>query len=230
MKNNKLLGILTLTFLAANAQAFDVGVGVKGGTLGLGAEATFKVSERFNVRASVNHFSRSDTFDESGVSYDGDATLSTYGLTADWHPFKGSFRISAGVMNNGNEFKMVASCKQSCDVDGNQYQSNALDPGKINAMVDFKSMAPYAGIGWGNAMSGGKWYFGADIGVLFQGTPQASLTATGKFDKTSGIPGTVSASDPTFQAQLKKEEASLQDDMNNFDMYPVINFNLGYRF
>ncbi|HEX5359569.1 MAG TPA: hypothetical protein VFW49_00480 [Fluviicoccus sp.] len=230
MKNNKLLGVFALGFMMSGAQAFDVGVGVKGGTLGLGAEATFKVLDNLNVRASINKFSRSDTFDESGVTYDGDATLSTLGLTADWHPFKGGFRISAGMMKNGNEFELEAKCTQSCDVDGTQYKSNAGDPGRINAMIDFKSMAPYAGIGWGNAMSGGKLYFGMDIGVLFQDTPQASLTATGKFDKTSGIPATLDASDPTFQAQLKKEEASLQDEMSDFDMYPVVNLNLGYRF
>ena len=36
--------------------------------------------------------------------------------------------------------------------------------------------------------------------------------------------------DPTFQANLAQEEASAEDDISDFDVYPVIALGLSYRF
>ncbi len=226
--NQRCCGLLLLAAFSGSSQAFDMALGVKGGTLGLGAEATFKLHEKVNVRAVLNTFTETDTFTEDGINYTGEMKLGTYGLTADWHPFNGAFRLSAGIMSNGNEFNLVADCKQVCDIDGSQYTSDPANPGQVMAVIDFKSMSPYAGIGWGNAMSGGKWYVGADLGVLFQGTPQAALTASGVFRNQLNIP--VSSSSPVFQAQLQNEETLLQDEMSSYDMYPVLNLSVGYRF
>ncbi len=218
-------------FLAAgSAMAFDVGVGVKGGTQGLGGELTFKLAESANLRAHFNTFSYDKDLDKDGIQYKANVDLSSYGLTLDWLPFKGGFRISAGAFSNGNEFNMKAHCTQTCDIGSNQYQSKPTDPGQVNAKVDFKSMAPYAGIGWGNAMRGGRFYMGLDLGVLFQGSPQAHMTASGTFIKTNAPTGELPANDPNFQTELKKEEKNLQDDLNSFKMYPVVNLGLGWRF
>lgn len=217
---------------AGSAMAFDVGVGAKGGTQGLGGELTFKLAESANLRAHFNTFSYDKDLDKDGIQYKATVDLSSYGLTLDWLPFKGSFRISAGAFSNGNEFNMKAHCTQVCDVGSDQYISKASDPGQVNARVDFKSIAPYAGIGWGNAMRGGRFYMGLDLGVLFQGSPQARMTATGTFTKQNapGAGTDFAASSPTFQTQLKQEEKNLQDDLNSFKMYPVVNLGLGWRF
>lgn len=227
---NKTLFAGLLALLPFSASAFDVGVGIKGGTLGLGAEATFQIVEKLNLRASFQTYDDTDSFTEDGIHYDGDATLETAGITLDWHPFNGNFRISAGAFSNGSEFNLVANCNQPCDIDNSQYLSNAANPGKVTAAIDFKSLAPYFGIGWGNALRGGKWYLGSDIGVMLQGTPQASLTASGQFDRQGLAVVTVNANDPVFQAELRREEQNLQDQMDDFELYPVINLSLGYRF
>ena len=54
---------------------------------------------------------------------------------------------------------------------------------------------------------------------MFQGSPTANLSATGPI-----------ASDPGFQADLAKEENNLQDDLDNFEYYPVISIGFNYRF
>ena len=79
-------------------------------------------------------------------------------------------------------------------------------------------------------MQGGKWYVELVLGVLMQGSPQAHMTASGKFDRLTPPATTVDSSNPSFQTQLKNEEKSLQSDMNSFKLYPVIDLGLGYRF
>lgn len=229
-KNLRLSLILMAALASGAAQAFDMAVGLKGGTLGAGVEATIKLHDKLNLRASAQTWSETDTFEEDGIHYNGDMDLQTLGLLLDWHPFSGSFRVSAGALSNGNEFKLQANCNSPCEIDNARYVSDALNPGKVDAKVEFASLAPYAGIGWGNAMRGGKWYVALDLGVLFQDTPEASMNASGAFRDQANPLVTVNANNPVFQARLKQEESNLQDSLSEFDMYPVLNLALGYRF
>jgi hypothetical protein len=101
---------------------------------------------------------------------------------ADIHPFAGTFFVSAGWLAHNNGLDLKASCPTSCDIDGTSYKS--APDGQIKATVDLGSNAPYLGIGWGNAMKGGRVYAKLDVGVLFQDDPKASLKATGTFENT----------------------------------------------
>lgn len=81
-------------------------------------------------------------------------------------------------------------------------------------------MAPYVGIGWGNAFGRSRrWGFVTDLGVAFTGSPDVALSATGTL-----------ASDPGFRADLAREEADLEDDLEDFKIYPVFSANLYFRF
>jgi hypothetical protein len=59
-----------------------------------------------------------------------------------------------------------------------------------------------------------------DAGVVFQGSLDVALTSTG---------GSLSG-DPDLQAALAAEEAQLEDDIDEFDLYPVLALGVGYRF
>ena len=75
-------------------------------------------------------------------------------------------------------------------------------------------------MGWGNALGEDKrWGFVFDLGVVFQGSPDADLTATGPL-----------ASDPTFLAELAKEEQQLQDEVDDYEYYPVVSIGVTYKF
>lgn len=85
---------------------------------------------------------------------------------------------------------------------------------------DFDDVVPFAGLGW-NTVFGkdGHWGFIFELGVIFQGTPEANLSITGPLKN-----------DAAFQANLAKEERNLQDELDNYEYYPVIALGLSYRF
>jgi hypothetical protein len=55
---------------------------------------------------------------------------------------------------------------------------------------------------------------------MFTGSPQVDLTATG---------GTLS-NDPNFQTQLAQEEQNLQDEISDYEVYPVVQAGLTFSF
>lgn len=208
----------------------DVAMGAGLSSLGLGVQGIFGVNKYINLRLAANGASIDEDFEESGINYKGTVDFTSYGLITDIHPFGGSFYLSAGYLAHDNNIKLKASCPNSCDIDGKSYQSSP--DGQINAGIDFGSGAPYAGIGWGNAMQGGRLYAKLDIGVLFQDKPNVNLTATGSFKNTNtGL--IMNTNNPIFKKEVANEEQALQqeiDDADYSELWPVIGLSIGYRF
>lgn len=220
--------------VAAETESSGLGglaFGVKAGTTGLGVEAVTGLTSMLNARAVVNFFDYDYDLDEDGVEYEAKLKLKSFGALLDFHPFKGTLRISGGLLSNGNKVGLNAICNGECDVGDYTIQgSNA----RLFGNMDFKSTAPYLGIGLGNAMNGTGFYGIFDVGVLFQGKPKVDLGAQGVADRVTYEDGTseenVDLSRADIQAEVAKEEASLQDDVKKYKMYPVLSAGFGYRF
>ena len=226
----KKLSVVLLSILCYQQAQADVAVGVGLSTLGVGVQGTFGVNKYINLRLTASAASVDEDFEESGTNYKGTVDFSSYGLITDIHPFGGSFYLSAGYLAHDNNIDLKATCPQSCDIDGQSYQ--IFPDGQINAGIDFGSGAPYAGIGWGNAMQGGRIYAKFYIGVLFQDKPTVDLNVTGSFRNTN-TDIIVNTSDPVFQQEVANEEKALQKEINDADyseLYPVIGLSIGYRF
>jgi hypothetical protein len=74
-------------------------------------------------------------------------------------------------------------------------------------------------VGWGGSPAPGV-KFGIDAGALFQGSPRVSqLQSTGSF-----------ANNPIFLAALELERREVEDDIDQFKVYPVLQLTLGYLF
>lgn len=223
----------------APAQASSQGaysVGLRAGTLGAGIEGSYGINPYLNVRAMGNFLNYNYSLNDSGVDYDAKLKLQTFGALLDYHPFAGIFRVSAGVMGNGNKADLDATCRADCDV-GNVTisASDANNPPHVFGRARLgNSVAPYAGIGFGNSVAGGHWHFGFDLGVMFAGSPDISLGARGQGTVTDNNTGTSRTaqleSDPQVQSELRREEAQAEDDASQFKYYPVVAFSVGYRF
>lgn len=208
-----ILGVACIGLASADATAVETAVTAKLGTLGLGVEGTFGLAEHFNARLGLNRYDydRSDTV--SDIRYDFDLELRSISLFADWHPFGSAFRFTAGLMSNSNELT-GSSTSDSLEIGGTTYSNVGLD-----AKLDFDSAAPYLGVGWGNALAAGKgWGFNVDLGIMFQGAGNVSLTPTGA--------GAVFI-DP---ADIALEERNFDDDIKDFKYYPVFSFGVSYKF
>ena len=204
----KILAI-ALVLLPAVAQA-DGSIGVRAGTLGLGVELAYPISQSLGVRLAVDWYKYSKKYTQDNIDYDGDAKLRTGSLLIDWFPFANNFRISAGGVYNGNKL-LLSTPTTTLTVNNNPYTAT------LNVEVDFKKFAPYAGIGYGRPINSGL-SLTFDIGVMFQGTPTATLN------------GTCTGSCGNFQNDLKAQEASLNDQIKNFRYYPVATIGLAYTF
>jgi hypothetical protein len=79
---------------------------------------------------------------------------------------------------------------------------------------------PTVTIGFGGRIAPG-FTLGFDVGVGFQGKPKVeSLVATG---------GTLSAT-PELQAELVKERAKIEDEIGDFDVWPIAQLSFLWRF
>lgn len=208
-------GVLLAAPMVSSATG-SVGVGVKAGSLGAGVEVSYPISSMLTVGVGINKYSKSWDTTADGVDYQGDLNLQTISLLANFHPFSGSFHLTAGAMINNNEVKMEADPSTSYDIGGTTYTLSQV--GTLSGKVNFNKVAPYAGFGWGTSSDSGIG-FTLDIGVLMQGKPNVDFDATGTL-----------ASDPGFQADLKQEEANAEDDIKDFTMYPVISAGIDIRF
>lgn len=198
--------VLSGLFVAGTAAADGFGLGIKAGTLGVGVEGTFGLTERFNLRVGANSYSYSYNETASGIRYDAELDLQSAALLLDWHPFAGTFRVSAGVLRNKNAVHLVAT---ATDVGGSPYPAGA----RVNGDVTFKKSAPYVGIGWGNAAKPGFLGISVEVGAMFQGKPDVTLTSS-----------------DVSEADLRREEQEAEADLADFDVYPVVSLGLSFRF
>lgn len=84
---------------------------------------------------------------------------------------------------------------------------------QVEGVVDFDSTAPYAGIGWGNYTRGfSPVWWSIDLGIVAQGSPRVDLSSS------SG------------SVNLQEEEDDLEDELSDYDAYPVLSVGLVFRF
>jgi hypothetical protein len=190
---------------------------VSGGTLGIGPELGFRVSDSFGVRANAMFLGFGTDFDSDGVEYEGNLNLESYGAMVDVYPFGGSFRVSAGARINKNRGRVTATPTGPVEVGETTYTPAQI--GTLRGRAEVKDFAPALTLGWGGSNRRG-FLFGFDAGVLFQGGVRIrQFTASGS-----------SANDPNFRASLEQERREIQEDVDDYKLYPIVQLTLGYRF
>lgn len=212
--------MVTILLACGNAAAAfnEWAIAAKGGTLGLGGDLTTNLIPQVNLRAGVQWLDLGLSASFGDVDYDVDVGFLNPLVLIDWYPFKGSFRVSGGVLFNSSDIRLQARPSEAVEIGGATYTPAEL--GSLRGEAEWRSAAPYVGIGWGNALGkGGRWGFVTDLGVAFTGSPNIDLSATGPI-----------SADPTFRARLAEEERDIQDELDAFKFYPVLSLSLFFRF
>lgn len=211
------VAILLLLPVLASAEGFNVSA--RASTLGLGAEAGYAFNDYVNVRIALNNYSRDYDTTEDDINYNFDFQLESTALLLDVHPFAGLFRVTAGILDNRNELNGEAAPAASYEIDGVNYTQ--AEVGTLLSNVQLGDSNPfYFGFGWSKALRNSGWGIGFDAGVVLMGTPELMLTSVG---------GTAS-NDPLFQSRLVAEEQAAQEDLDDFETYPVLALGLTYHF
>ena len=214
----KILCLFLLTTpLAGTAVAEDsLWFGVKAGTLGFGLEATWRPVPWFDLRAGGNRFNYNDSGTQAGIRYDGKLGLETYYATANFRFPLSPMRITAGAFANNNELLMTSQDAPSFDIGGTTY--TGVDVGTLQSVTSFDSSAPYLGVGFDFELFS-KLGLNLDFGVLWQGSPQLSLTSDGLL-----------ANDPVFIDALEAERLELEAEVEDYKAWPVISIGFNFNF
>lgn len=208
--------------LAAFSAQADVGITAGIGTGGPSLHLVVPMENNLNGRFGVSQYKRSFEHTSNDIDFKGDAKLQTADVLFDWHMFSGSFRLTAGLIYNGNEVSAEARPTDgSFTINGNKY--DAKDVGTLNGKIDFQKAAPYLGIGWGNALApNSRWSFSTDIGAIYHGNGHVALASQGcTVDKD--LCGKLAA-------DVAAERSRLTDSMADVKFWPVVRFGVSYRF
>ena len=219
MRNLRFGYIAVLLLGLDTSPAFAQGVtgSVQVGTLGIGAQVATPLANRINFRGGIDFqpVSFETTVDE--VALDVELPAATVMAVIDLYPNESGFRLSAGVLYFGGSLGLEGAPTEDVEFGNNVYTQAQV--GTIRGSLETSSLAPYLGIGWGNAVGTG-FGFALDVGIAYHGTPEFSLEATGPI-----------SSDPQFRMDLDAEAESANDDLPGVaSVYPVLKLGLSYGF
>ena len=213
-----------------------VGAAVKVSTLGGGAEVAVRVTDHTNVRAGFNIITYSRGFDKDGIHYDGQLDFKTFEAHYDIFPWARSFHISGGLLTYAVD-PITATARvpgnQSFTLGGVDFISDPANPVSGNGKIVFRRTSPTLTFGFGNLVPRSKnkhFSIPVEFGVVFQGSPKATLGLSGSVCDPTGLNCRTVASDPTVQNQIVSEQNKINSDMSFFKVYPIISVGIGYKF
>ena len=213
------LALAALLVAAGPAAAQSVGLSVRAGTLGLGADLSAAVGPTLNVRATANAFAFGQggvldgaDFEVDGLTldYDAELGLGSVGLLADWHPLGTTLRVTAGALYNLNGATAEVRAAEpyySADLDRTFSVERV---GTLRAEVSYeRPVAPYLGLGVGDRTAG-RFGLTVDVGAAYVGPPSVEMTGTGLIGGTA---------DPA-------NVATLEAGLDSFRFHPVVSVGL----
>ena len=213
MRNTALTVVLLASLFAlpsvANAQ---VGVGIRLGTLGLGADVAFAVSPNIQLRGGGAIQPVNPTFTISDIEYAVNLPGRFINVGFDFFPTGYDFRIGGGVLYKPDDISIGGEFAGTVDIGGRSYSGSVI--GTLSGTVTSKSVAPYAMIGFGKHASSGIGLF-LDLGAAFVGEQTLTLTASGPI-----------AIITQFWTDLERQRVDTQESLNKFKVYPMVSLGL----
>jgi hypothetical protein len=201
---------------AAAEKPHPFGINAEFGTTGLGGTVSWRFLPHLGVRGGM-HYLRWTSPD---FEFEGDASTTTFNarlllqsepVTLDIYPWKNrSFRISAGVLFNQNEF--TGTSVGDVEINGITYPGEQL-----NVEITQDDVCPYISIGGAFCYfdRAKRWSLGGEIGVAYTGSPNVFLT-----NPTGGIP----------PGELASERQDIEDDAEDFKFWPVLKLYVSFQF
>ena len=210
-----------------------VAFGLTANTLGGGVELATPLGNRFNLRVGANLVKFQYPFTKDGVDYTPEINLRSGQGTIDWFPGNGEFHISAGALYFRNGFSGTASVQpgQVYTLGGTTYTNSVDDPVNGTATLTYdRRIAPVVLIGFGNLIprTGRRLTFPLEFGVAYMGAPQTKLQFNGTSCTSDGCFD--SATDPGTLANIKQEQAEINNDLTYAKFYPVLSLGFAFRF
>ncbi len=191
---------------------------LKVGTTGISPEFSYRLKKRINLRASASLFNykKNDIFifdqgkdvEEGKVQYDAKLKLGNVGVLVDYFPFKKFLALNLGVFYNMNTVDISLLPKSNLKFNDRIFTPE--ETGTLGLKINYKKIAPYAGISLGNP-NNGAFRVLFDFGVLYTGSPLITMNGTGSIEPTA------------------KQAPQLQTNLKPLYLYPVVKLGFSYR-
>ena len=204
-------------------RASDVGIGVRAGSLGAGITVSKLLVSHLGLRVGGDFFSQ--TFNgkkQTDITYDIKGQWNGLSALLDLYPApRGSFHLTGGLITKPVKLTLTGVPTATGAIPINSRDYFASQVGTLTGTIDFASVEPYIGLGFGTAASNhGGLSFTFDIGAAIGKPRVRSLTAS--------APG--ATNNAQLQRDLSAQIASTQADLNKVPAYPVVAVGLMYRF
>lgn len=215
------LATATLASLAVSPAEAGPKVAVGGGlgTTGAGVQAQVELNDWIGLRGDYNvlQYSVEDTYDD--VAYEGDLDMSTFGAYVDLRPFQNSFLVTGGMVFGDKKLESIASPTTNVDIGDQTFTPDQV--GVLDMRADLGDTAPMFGLGFDTTFQGdGPFGFKLIVGAMFTDSPNIELTSR------DGL----LSDDPTFIAEVEQEELNLEEDIEDFKVWPVLQAGITFRF
>jgi hypothetical protein len=222
-----LTAIVSIHCSSAEA-APSVALDVRAGTTGYGFDVDVGILSRLNARIGYSTFDFDKKIDQTDVTYDGKLKISDVSALLDWYAFGGGFHFTAGAVGGGGlkvDVTGEPNANSAYTLNGRTYTSDEV--GSLAGRLKFgNSLSPYVGLGWGNPVGANHHlHVLFDIGAIYGGAPNVSLTAT-----CGSAAPTGSSTCTQLQSDVQAERQKLQNNVTLVKWYPVLNLGLAYRF
>lgn len=219
----------------SSSGADHIGIGVKVGLLGAGAELAARLDRHNNIRAGFNVLGYSRSFNKDGINYGGHLSFRTIEAHYDYYPWAGKFHVSGGMLDYiGNPITANALVPggSSFTLGGQTYYSQNANPAFASGKVNFNQVSPTVTFGWGNLVRENHHFsVPIELGIAFQGSPKSTLGLVGNVCTDQAQTQCFNAAtDPTVQSNVAAEQTKLNNSMKPFKFYPIISVGFGYKF
>ncbi len=216
MKSRVIVVLIAGIFLFSNIWGQEYSASMDLGFKGVGLSLSKSFSEQINARVGFSYFTLEVEGGDPATDdyvYTANPKLTTLNVLADYFPFENWFRVTGGVVFNLNVIDTKLTPTQTYTIGGDSYTPEEM--GDLNANITFPPVAPYLGIGFGNAVSREPGFsYTLDFGTFYQGAAKVDLTAEGLLSPSAS----------------SDQEQTLENNLSSFKWYPVVTFSVNYTF
>ena len=208
--------VLVGLLMAPHAHAQErtgVALSVQASTLGPSVGLHYKATDALHVRLRGSYlpYNYNDEFEDNDVTAETDADLTLGGPEArvEWHPLKTAFHLTGGALLNITEVEASVIPTEPYEYsDTKTFSPEKL--GTLDATVSYPSVAPYLGIGFGDAFNS-RWSFMVELGAYYTGSPEIEMEGTGLIKPT------------------EQNASVLQEGFESFTLLPHVAFGLAFQ-
>lgn len=208
-----LAALFTVPFVSPASASAQIGIGAHVGTTGLGGDVAIALGGNAQLRGSLGlmPIEPSWTVSDIDVTAELPSTFSSIGI--DFFPGGSGFRIGGGLLIKPDDPVLTAELTGPKAIGNQTYTPQQV--GTLTGTIESKNVSPYAMIGFGKLASSGTSLF-LDLGAAFVGESTLDLdTSGGSLDGNA-----------QFEAELDREEAEWQEEIDKFKIYPMIRLGL----